>query len=232
MLQTICWDKNLEYRSRLTIQFLIIDMRKVRLKNYVAGRWVLNIRTDEQDNFLRAKVKSILRGFQDIQKEHLHTDSVASRRPGFRMSCLMTVSKGWIFFTLISKQTSSRTILWCESWCCMSIDTRSRSSIIHCCKIEEICLRYEWCSPTLTVNSWRSTVQLWYDSHVSRQMLLCIIVNEFARAHWWPKEVYTVEDLGNISMNPRVQTEVDAAYEKMLNPIARSPATGKSDRNC
>ena len=41
------------------------------------------------------------------------------------------------------------------------------------------------------------------------------------------KEAYTVECLGHISMNSRVRTEADAVYEKMLDPIARSPATGK-----
>ena len=35
-------------------------------------------------------------------------------------------------------------------------------------------------------------------------------------------------DTGNISNKPRVRTEVDASYEKMLDPVAGSPATGKS----
>ena len=35
-------------------------------------------------------------------------------------------------------------------------------------------------------------------------------------------------DTGNISNKPRVRTEVDATYEKMLDTIAGSPATGKS----
>ena len=36
-------------------------------------------------------------------------------------------------------------------------------------------------------------------------------------------------DTSNISTNPRVRTEVDAAFEKKtLDPIARSPATEKS----
>ena len=35
-------------------------------------------------------------------------------------------------------------------------------------------------------------------------------------------------DTSNISTKPRVRTEADDAFEKMLNPIAGSPATGKS----
>ena len=36
------------------------------------------------------------------------------------------------------------------------------------------------------------------------------------------------KDTGNISREPRVRTEADAADEKMLDPTAGSPATGKS----
>ena len=35
-------------------------------------------------------------------------------------------------------------------------------------------------------------------------------------------------DTSNISINPRVRAEVDAAFEKVLDPIARSPTTGES----
>ena len=35
-------------------------------------------------------------------------------------------------------------------------------------------------------------------------------------------------DTSNTSVKPRVTTEVDDAFEKMLDPIAGSPATGKS----
>ena len=36
------------------------------------------------------------------------------------------------------------------------------------------------------------------------------------------------DDTSNISTKPRVRTEADAAFEKMLDPIAGSPATRKS----
>ena len=35
-------------------------------------------------------------------------------------------------------------------------------------------------------------------------------------------------DTGNISNKPRLRTEVDAPHDKMLDPIAGSPTTGKS----
>ena len=45
---------------------------------------------------------------------------------------------------------------------------------------------------------------------------------------WKQNSITQWHDTSNISSKPRVRTEVDAAYEKMLDPIAGSPATGKS----
>ena len=74
--------KHLDYRSWIDNEvFDLIDMRKVKPRNYVTGRWVLAIKTDKQGNFLRAKARWVLRGFQDKQKEYLQTDSPASTRP-------------------------------------------------------------------------------------------------------------------------------------------------------
>ena len=64
-------------------------------EKYVTGRWVLTIKTDKQGNILKAKARWVLRGFQDKQNEYLQTDSPASTRPGFRMSCQMAAKQGW-----------------------------------------------------------------------------------------------------------------------------------------
>ena len=62
--------KHLKYKSCVDNEvFDLIDMRKVEPKNYVTGRWVLTIKTDKQGNFLKAKARWGLRGFQDEQKE-------------------------------------------------------------------------------------------------------------------------------------------------------------------
>ena len=48
--------KHLEYRSWVGNEvFDLVDMRKVKPRKYVTGRWVLTIKTDKQGNFLRAK---------------------------------------------------------------------------------------------------------------------------------------------------------------------------------
>ena len=91
--------KHLEYKSRVDNEvFDLIDMRKVKPKKDVTGRWVFTIKTDKQGNFLKAKARWVLRDFQDTQKEYQQTDSFASTRPGFRMSCQMAASKSWDLF--------------------------------------------------------------------------------------------------------------------------------------
>ena len=80
--------KHLEYRSWVDNEVSdLIDLRKVKPRNFVTGRWVLTIKTDKQGNFFKAKARCVLRGFQDKQKEYQQTGSPASTRPGFRMSC-------------------------------------------------------------------------------------------------------------------------------------------------
>ena len=93
-----------------------MDLRKVKPRNYVTGRWVLTIKTDKQGNFLKAKARWVLRGFQDKQKEYQQTDSPASTRPRFRMSCQMAASKSWNIFHIDLKTAFfQERSLWCES---------------------------------------------------------------------------------------------------------------------
>ena len=73
-------------------------MRKSRPKNYVTGRWVLTVKTNSAGNFEKCKARWVLRGFQDKQKDDQQTDSPASTRPGFRMTCQLAASKGWDLF--------------------------------------------------------------------------------------------------------------------------------------
>ena len=42
----------------------------------------------------------VLIGLQEKQKEYLQTESPASTRPGFRMSCQMAASQGWNLFRI------------------------------------------------------------------------------------------------------------------------------------
>ena len=61
--------KHLEYRSWVDNKvFDLIDLRKVKPRNYVTGRWVLTIKTDKHGNFFKARARWVLRGFHDEQK--------------------------------------------------------------------------------------------------------------------------------------------------------------------
>ena len=91
--------KHLEYKPRVENEvFDLFDMKNVKPRNYMTGRWVLTIKTDKQGNFLEAKARCVLRGFQDKRKENQQTDSPASTRPLFPMSCQMAANKFWNIF--------------------------------------------------------------------------------------------------------------------------------------
>ena len=92
--------KHLEHKSWFDSEvFDLVDLRKVKPRNYLTGSWVFTIKTDNQgNNFLMAKARWVLRCFQDKRKEYQQTDSPASTRPGFRMSCQMAASKSWNIF--------------------------------------------------------------------------------------------------------------------------------------
>ena len=109
--------KHLEYKTCVDNEVSdLVDLRKVKTRNDVNGRWVLTIKTDKQGNFHKPKARWALRGFQDKQKEYQQTDSPASTRPRFRMSCHMAPSKSWnIFHIDLKKSCPSKTVLWCES---------------------------------------------------------------------------------------------------------------------
>ena len=108
--------QHFEYRSWVDNKvFDLIDTRKFKPRNYVTGRWVLTIKTEKQGNFLRAKARWVLRGFQDKQKEYQQTDSPASTTLGFHMSCQMAASKSWNISNVDYKTAFLQgTVSWCE----------------------------------------------------------------------------------------------------------------------
>ena len=71
--------------------FELVDMRKLKIRNYVAGRWVLTIKKDKDGNFLKCKARWVLKGFQDSQQ----TDSPAASRSGFRCATQFAANCQW-----------------------------------------------------------------------------------------------------------------------------------------
>ena len=73
----------------------LVDMRKLKVQNFITGRWVLTIKRDKDGNFLKCKARWVLRGFQDAQHYDLQTDSPTSTRPGFRLQCQAAANLGY-----------------------------------------------------------------------------------------------------------------------------------------
>ena len=190
---------------------------------------MLTIKTDKQGSFLRAKARWVLRGFQDKQKEYQQTDSPASTRPGFRMSCQMAASKSWNFFHIDLKKA----FLQGQSYgvnrdvvCLLPPEADHPPYIAARLK-----------KPAHGVNDaprhWWNILDkalCSYGMVPTRADRCCYVLcsiqsrertgNQHNSTQW--------HDTSNISTKPRVRKEADAAFEKMLAPIAGSPATRKS----
>ena len=78
--------------------FDLVDMRKLRIRNFVSGRWVLTTKRDKDGNFVKCKARWVLKGFQDKQKNDQETDSPAASRNGFRCATQHAANQGWNFF--------------------------------------------------------------------------------------------------------------------------------------
>ena len=54
--------KKAEYQSWVDNDvFDIVDMRKIKTRNWVTGRWVLTVKRDKDGNFLKCKARWVLR---------------------------------------------------------------------------------------------------------------------------------------------------------------------------
>ena len=75
--------------------FDLVDMRKTKVRNFVAGRWVLTVKKDKDGNFQKCKARWVLKGFQDKQKNTQQTDSPAASRAGFRCATQLAANYRW-----------------------------------------------------------------------------------------------------------------------------------------
>ena len=89
--------KQAEYKSWSDNDvFELVDMRKLMIRHYVAGRWVQKtIKKDKDGNFLKCKARWVLKGFQDRQKDTQQTDSPAASRSGFRCATQFAANCPW-----------------------------------------------------------------------------------------------------------------------------------------
>eukprot|EP00435_Cladocopium_sp_Y103_P063413 s690_g25.t1 len=75
--------------------FDLVDMRKIKVRNFVAGRWVLTVKKDNHGNFQTCKALLVLKGFQDKPKNSQQTDSPAASRAGFRCAAQLAANAQW-----------------------------------------------------------------------------------------------------------------------------------------
>ena len=85
-----------EFRSFLDFTAMKFrDRRKHKIENFLTGRWVLTIKTDKDGQFKKFKARWVCRGFQDVQKWDLQTDSPTATRYGFRVASQHAASSYW-----------------------------------------------------------------------------------------------------------------------------------------
>ena len=80
--------------------FDLVDMRKTKVRNFVAGRWVLTVKKDKDVNFQKCKARWVLKGFQDKQKNTQQTDSPAASRAGFRCATQLAANYSWDLYNM------------------------------------------------------------------------------------------------------------------------------------
>ena len=168
--------------------------------------------------------------FQDKQKEYQQTDSPASKRPWFRMSCQKAASKGWNLFHIDLKTT------FLQGQC---YDV-NRDVV---CQLPPeaghppyIAARLK--KPAYAIND---APQRWwnildkslrsYGMVPTKANRCCYVLYstqplERAWEHWEQRTIAQQYGTGNVLTELRERSQMDAAYEKTLDLIAGSPATG------
>ena len=122
--------KHLEYKSWVDNEFFdLVHLRKIKPRNYVTRRWVLTIKTGKQCNFLKAKARWVLRGFQDgrnINRQIL----LLSQDPDFGWVAKWQPIRVGTFFTLIFKQLSFKDSFWVIVMLCVNCHQKQNILLI------------------------------------------------------------------------------------------------------
>ena len=221
--------QHLEHRSWVDSEvFDPIDLRKVKSKNYVVKRWVLNIKTDKQGDFLKETARRISRDFHDKQQEYQQTDSPQDPDFGW-VAKWQTVKVGTIFI-LISRQLSFKDslIVWIVMLC---VNCHQKHVILLILLQDRRTLHTAWMMlPRRWWNILDKTLCR-YGMVPARADRYCYVLYSIqSRERTWKQNNSTQwHDTSNVSIKPCVRTEADAAFEKILDPIPGSPATGNSE---
>ena len=149
--------------------------------------------------------------------------------PRFRMSCQMAASQGWNLFHIDLKKA----LLQGQSYDVNGdVVCQLPPEAGHPPYIAARLKKPAYGMKDATRGWWNilDKVLCSYGMVPTRADRCCYVLYSIqSRERTWKQNNCTDwHNTSNISSKPRVRTEVDAAYERMLAPIAGSPATGKS----
>ena len=196
-------------------------------RNTSSGTPGFTIQTDKKGNFLRTKARCILIGFQDKQKDYLHTDSPASTRPGFRTSCQIAANKGWDLFHLDLKTV----FLQRQSYdvnrdvvCQLPPEAGHPPKIAA--RLKKLDAPRRWWN--ILDKALRS-----YGMLPTRADRFCHVLyssqsRKQAWEHWIQGAIAQQNGTKDAITESLEQSEMEAAFAKTLDPLAGSPAARKS----
>ena len=183
---------------------------RTRRRGAVCARVRVSVVTNKQGNFLKTKA----RGFQDEQTEYPQTDSLASIRPRFRMSCQMAASKSWkIFYNGLKTaflQEQSKSV---------------KRDVV--CQLPPEAGHPPYIAARLQNPAFgmKDVSRHWWNI---LDKALCCYGLVPTRAERCCYELYSVQSRERTWKRNNCTHRHDAVFEKMLDPVAGSPATGKS----
>ena len=176
-------------------------------------RWVLTIKTGKHGNFLKAKATWVLRGFPEKQKEYQPIDSRVSTKHGFRMCCQIAASKSCNIFHIDLKTA----FLQGQSY--------GVNRDVVCQQPPEAGHTYIAARLKKPAYGMNDASRRWWNI---LGKALCSYGMVPTRADRCCYVLYSTQSRERTRNQNKSTNCHDAAFEKMLHPIARTPAAGKS----
>ena len=142
------------------------------------------------------------------------------------MSCQMAASKGWDLFTMILKLPFSKDSLMMGI--VMSCVNCHQNQVIRHILLQDsspLSHRRWW---NILDKALRSYGMVPIIADRCCNVLSSIQSRERASGHWGQRTIAQQHGTGDVLTESRERSQMDPAFEKTLDPIAGSPATGKS----
>ena len=201
--------KHLELKSWIDNEvFDLVDLRKFKPKNYATGRWILTKQTDKEGQ----------------------TESRASTRPGFRTSCQITANKGWdlLHFDLktVFLQRQSYDVNR-DVVCQLPPEAGHPPKIAARLKKPDAPRRW-W---NILDKALRSYVMIPTRADRFCYVLYSLESRKQAWEHWIQGSIAQQNGTKDAFTESREQSEMEAAFEKTLDPVAGKKIRGRNHQS-